>query len=118
MEFRYEEDLIQTAKDYNYDSWQQLLIDKYEELQSTRLVGKEFNRTGQWANDTLKKLNVNLRKPGGKVYSKWQGKQILCKRCQKRYVKVKGLCESCYNREWFLRSRSRFETSDENRMAV
>jgi len=111
MEWRYENDLIKTAEKHGYKSWQKLLVDEYAKLQSTRLTGEIFGRTGPWASTTLRKLGVKLRPRGGKVYTKWQGKNIRCPQCDVKIVSVMGLCRSCYegNRQKIMR-KNKHET--------
>ena len=98
----YEDDLIEAANEHGYgDNWRELLKDKYIELQSTRKAAEVFGRTGPWANTHLKRMGVKLRKRGGKVYTKWQGKKIICPQCEERYVTIMGLCKKCYQVQWF-----------------
>jgi len=90
------EDLHKTAQQHGYTSWQKLLVDKYAAVQSTRKVGIIFERSGPWVNTQLKRMGIKLRKRGGRVYTKWLGKNIPCPKCKKRYVSVMGLCNVCY----------------------
>ena len=99
---RYEAELCETAYDnYGYFSWRQLLIDKYKELQSTRNVGKALGRSEVWVNRQLKKMGIPLRKRGGLVYTKWQGKNIICSNCGEKTATKMGVCHTCYSREYW-----------------